>query len=102
MWRGTKHECDNCRSDVGWRWRRGHVPWVNSVHTWRWDSDIESHDRILNLVAVMTSAKQQPFYIGMTGFSYGSGYIPGPVVGGLLADSPATWRWVSLSNKFLV
>ena len=49
----------------------------------------------LNLVTVMCTPKEQPFYIGMTGLSYGSGCILGPIVGGSLADSSATWRWVS-------
>ncbi|KAL9638314.1 MAG: hypothetical protein Q9204_001549 [Flavoplaca sp. TL-2023a] len=48
----------------------------------------------LNLVTVMSTPKEQPFYIGMTGVSYGTGCILGPVLGGSLADSPATWRWV--------
>lgn len=38
--------------------------------------------------------KEQPLYVGITGFVYGSGCILGPIVGGSLADSPATWRWV--------
>ena len=33
--------------------------------------------------------------MGMTGFVYGSGCILGPIVGGSLADSSATWRWAS-------
>ena len=49
----------------------------------------------LNLVTVIGTPKEQPFYVGMTGFAYGSGCILGPVVGGSLADSSATWRWVS-------
>jgi MFS family permease len=50
--------------------------------------------RTLNLVTIMSSPQEQPFYIGMTGFVYGSGCILGPIVGGALADSSATWRWV--------
>ncbi|KAI4161546.1 MAG: hypothetical protein L6R39_000036 [Caloplaca ligustica] len=52
----------------------------------------------LNLVTVMSTPKEQPFYIGMTGVSYGTGCILGPVVGGALADSPATWRWAFYLN----
>ncbi|KAL7626076.1 hypothetical protein AAE478_002846 [Parahypoxylon ruwenzoriense] len=47
----------------------------------------------LNLSTALALPKEQPLYIGITGFVYGSGCILGPVVGGLLADSPATWRW---------
>ncbi|KAL8885716.1 MAG: hypothetical protein Q9215_006470 [Flavoplaca cf. flavocitrina] len=52
----------------------------------------------LNLVTVMSTPKEQPFYIGMTGVSYGTGCILGPVLGGALADSPATWRWAFYLN----
>ncbi|PLB54585.1 MFS general substrate transporter [Aspergillus steynii IBT 23096] len=52
----------------------------------------------LNLVTIMSTPQEQPFYIGMTGFVYGSGCILGPVVGGLLADSSATWRWAFYLN----
>ena len=55
----------------------------------------DSENSTLNLVTLMNNSKQQPFYVGMTGFVYGSGCILGPIVGGSLADSPATWRWVS-------
>jgi MFS family permease len=49
----------------------------------------------LNLVTITSTPKEQPFYVGVTGFAYGSGCILGPIVGGSLADSSATWRWVS-------
>ncbi|KAL8917608.1 MAG: hypothetical protein Q9172_005771 [Xanthocarpia lactea] len=52
----------------------------------------------LNLVTVMSTPKEQPFYVGLTGVSYGTGCILGPVVGGSLADSPATWRWAFYLN----
>ncbi|PYI03845.1 MFS general substrate transporter [Aspergillus sclerotiicarbonarius CBS 121057] len=52
----------------------------------------------LNLVTIMSTPKEQPFYIGMTGFVYGSGCILGPIVGGSLADSSATWRWAFYLN----
>ncbi|KAL4919167.1 MFS general substrate transporter [Aspergillus aurantiobrunneus] len=52
----------------------------------------------LNLVTIMSTPNEQPFYVGMTGFVYGSGCILGPVVGGSLADSSATWRWAFYLN----
>ncbi|KAB8068492.1 MFS general substrate transporter [Aspergillus leporis] len=52
----------------------------------------------LNLVTIMSSPQEQPFYIGMTGFVYGSGCILGPIVGGSLADSSASWRWAFYLN----
>jgi MFS family permease len=51
--------------------------------------------RTLNLSTALSRPKEQALYVGVTGFVYGSGCILGPVVGGLLADSAATWRWVS-------
>lgn len=59
-------------------------------------------DSTLNLVTVTSNPKEQPFYVGMTGFAYGSGCILGPIVGGSLADSPATWRWVSCLRRFMI
>lgn len=58
--------------------------------------------RTLNLVTILSSPKEQPFYVGMTGFSYGSGCILGPIVGGALADSSATWRWVSSLHHLIM
>ncbi|EAQ93297.1 hypothetical protein CHGG_01532 [Chaetomium globosum CBS 148.51] len=52
----------------------------------------------LNLSTLLTSPKEQPFYVGLTGFVYGSGCVLGPVVGGALADSAATWRWAFYLN----
>ncbi|KAM5479526.1 hypothetical protein McanCB56680_005454 [Microsporum canis] len=47
----------------------------------------------LNLVTTLSTPKQQPLYVGITGLVYGSGCILGPVVGGAFADSSASWRW---------
>ncbi|KAL4940536.1 major facilitator superfamily domain-containing protein [Aspergillus oleicola] len=52
----------------------------------------------LNLVTIMSTPKEQPSYVGMMGFVYGSGCILGPIVGGSLADSSATWRWAFYLN----
>lgn len=49
----------------------------------------------LNLLTIMTRPKEQSFYMGLVGLVYGTGCILGPIVGGTLSDSPATWRWVS-------
>jgi MFS family permease len=50
----------------------------------------------LNLSTALSMPSEHSLYVGVTGFVYGSGCILGPVVGGLLADSAATWRWVCL------
>ncbi|KAI0172250.1 MFS general substrate transporter [Hypoxylon sp. FL1284] len=52
----------------------------------------------LNLSTALTLPKEHSFYVGVTGFVYGSGCILGPIVGGLLADSAATWRWAFYLN----
>jgi MFS family permease len=48
----------------------------------------------LNLSTALSMPSEHSLYVGVTGFVYGSGCIMGPIVGGLLADSAATWRWV--------
>ncbi|KAF2644127.1 MFS general substrate transporter [Massarina eburnea CBS 473.64] len=52
----------------------------------------------LNLSTALSQHSEQALYVGLTGFVYGSGCILGPVVGGLLADSAATWRWAFYLN----
>ncbi|KAI0844847.1 MFS general substrate transporter [Daldinia vernicosa] len=52
----------------------------------------------LNISTALVLPKEQPVYVAGTGFIYGAGAILGPVVGGLLADSPATWRWAFYLN----
>ncbi|MCJ1470028.1 hypothetical protein MMC07_008673 [Pseudocyphellaria aurata] len=55
----------------------------------------------LNLVTVTCTPQEQSFYVGMTGIVYGGGCILGPVVGGSLADSSATWRWAFYLDLFI-
>ncbi|KAJ4203425.1 hypothetical protein NW759_015177 [Fusarium solani] len=52
----------------------------------------------LNLVSSTCNPRQASFYMGFIGFVYGGGCILGPIVGGLLADSAATWRWAFYLN----
>ncbi|KAI8961050.1 MFS general substrate transporter [Daldinia sp. FL1419] len=52
----------------------------------------------LNISTALVLPKEQPVYVAGTGFIYGAGAILGPVVGGLLADSAATWRWAFYLN----
>ncbi|EEU33676.1 uncharacterized protein NECHADRAFT_98378 [Fusarium vanettenii 77-13-4] len=54
--------------------------------------------RTLNLVSSTLNPRQASFYMGFIGFVYGGGCILGPIVGGLLADSAATWRWAFYLN----
>ncbi|CAM1511792.1 Fc.00g093050.m01.CDS01 [Cosmosporella sp. VM-42] len=52
----------------------------------------------LNLVSSTTTPREAAFYIAFEGFVYGGGAILGPVIGGLFADSGATWRWAFYLN----
>jgi MFS family permease len=55
--------------------------------------------RTLNLVTASCAPREAAFYIGIIGFTYGGGCILGPVIGGLFADSAATWRWVDIPQS---
>lgn len=48
---------------------------------------------VMNLLSVNTSATERPLYLGLAGLVFGIGTIVGPLVGGGLTDSKATWRW---------
>lgn len=48
---------------------------------------------VLTLLSVTTTENERPTYIGFTGLTWGLGTVLGPIVGGALADSSATWRW---------
>ncbi|KAH8736400.1 major facilitator superfamily domain-containing protein [Ilyonectria robusta] len=55
----------------------------------------------INLVTMTSSPREAAFYVAFEGFVYGGGCILGPVVGGLLSDSAATWRWAFYLNLVL-
>ncbi|KAJ8100833.1 major facilitator superfamily domain-containing protein [Lipomyces tetrasporus] len=55
----------------------------------------------LNLVSTTTTLREAAFYVGFIGFVYGGGCILGPIIGGSLADSSATWRWAFYLNLVL-
>jgi len=46
---------------------------------------------------IITSAvlpkEKLPFYMGALGMIYGIGATLGPVLGGIITESPLTWRW---------
>ncbi|KAF4466928.1 MFS transporter [Fusarium albosuccineum] len=52
----------------------------------------------LNLVSSTASPREASVYIAFEALVYGGGCILGPVVGGLLSDSAATWRWAFYLN----
>ena len=55
---------------------------------------------VLNLISINTSLQERPIYVAISGIVWGAGSILGPVIGGSFADSPATWRWVSIPAMF--
>jgi MFS family permease len=55
-------------------------------------------NRQLNIFSQNSTIEKRSLYISGGGIAWGIGSILGPIVGGAFADSPATWRWVSLST----
>ena len=56
---------------------------------------------LLTLLSVTTTNVERPKYLSLTGFIWGIGTVLGPVVGGGLAESKATWRWAFYLNLFV-
>ncbi|KAL9052028.1 MAG: hypothetical protein Q9162_005647 [Coniocarpon cinnabarinum] len=52
----------------------------------------------MNIISVLTTIKERPGYLGLTGLCWGSGTVLGPVIGGAFGDSSATWRWAFYIN----
>ncbi|CAK7206089.1 hypothetical protein SEUCBS139899_008872 [Sporothrix eucalyptigena] len=52
----------------------------------------------LNLMSAIPLSSERPFYMALIVVVYGTGAVMGPVVGGLLSDSSATWRWAFYFN----
>ena len=50
----------------------------------------------LNLLTLTTTPQERSIYMALIILVYGVGSILGPIIGGSLADSSATWRWVSV------
>ena len=48
---------------------------------------------VMVLISVTTLEAERPLYFGLTGLTWGTGTILGPVIGGAFTDSSATWRW---------
>ncbi|KAI9653206.1 MAG: hypothetical protein M1831_006164 [Alyxoria varia] len=47
----------------------------------------------MNMITALTTVKERPAYLGLTGLTWGTGTVLGPVIGGAFAESKATWRW---------
>ncbi|KAJ5673212.1 major facilitator superfamily transporter [Penicillium longicatenatum] len=53
----------------------------------------------LTLLSITTSVRQRPTYMALTGITWGSGTVLGPVVGGAFAQNVhTTWRWAFYIN----
>lgn len=53
---------------------------------------------VMTLMAATTTMKERPFYIGLTGITWGFGIVLGPIIGGAFAISTAGWRWAFYVN----
>ncbi|KAJ5148571.1 hypothetical protein N7448_000149 [Penicillium atrosanguineum] len=53
----------------------------------------------ITLLSLTTSVRQRPNYMALTGITWGSGTVLGPVVGGAFSENPhTTWRWAFYIN----
>jgi len=52
----------------------------------------------LQYFTLMTGDKERGFYVSLVGAFWGLGAVLGPVIGGALAESAATWRWAFYIN----
>lgn len=52
----------------------------------------------INILSGVTIHAERSQYLGLVGVAWGLGTMLGPIVGGLFADSPATWRWAFYIN----
>ncbi|KAF1359038.1 MFS general substrate transporter [Lizonia empirigonia] len=48
---------------------------------------------LMTQLAVTTTIKERPTYVGGAGLIWGVGTVLGPIIGGAFTDSSATWRW---------
>jgi len=55
----------------------------------------------MTLIAGTTTLTERPFYVSLTGLSWGLGTVLGPVIGGAFAESSAGWRWGFYINLFV-
>ncbi|MCJ1241388.1 hypothetical protein MMC14_009393 [Varicellaria rhodocarpa] len=52
----------------------------------------------MNLLSAFTTEAERPVYLSFVGLMWGLGTVLGPIVGGSLASSAATWRWAFYLN----
>ncbi|TVY33310.1 Efflux pump [Lachnellula subtilissima] len=47
----------------------------------------------LTLLSIFPAEHERSMYIGLTGLTWGTGMLLGPIIGGAFTSSSATWRW---------
>ncbi|CEJ92565.1 hypothetical protein VHEMI08210 [[Torrubiella] hemipterigena] len=55
----------------------------------------------MTYISILTSPTKRPLYIALTTVFWGLGAVLGPVIGGVFAQSNATWRWAFYINLVL-
>ncbi|EED11960.1 efflux pump antibiotic resistance protein, putative [Talaromyces stipitatus ATCC 10500] len=55
----------------------------------------------INIISAMTVLAERNQYLNHVGIAWSLGTVLGPVIGGALADSKATWRWAFYINIFI-
>ncbi|KAG8158070.1 hypothetical protein KVR01_011831 [Diaporthe batatas] len=53
---------------------------------------------VMTLIATTTTMKERPFYVSLTGLTWGLGIVLGPVIGGAFSISSVGWRWAFYIN----
>lgn len=53
---------------------------------------------VMTLIAATTTMRERPFYVGLTGLTWGIGIVLGPVIGGAFSISTVGWRWAFYIN----
>lgn len=53
---------------------------------------------VMTLIAATTTMRERPFYVGLTGLTWGIGIVLGPVIGGAFSISPVGWPWAFYIN----
>ena len=48
---------------------------------------------VMTILSILSTEKERPIYLGLTGLTWGLGIVLGPIIGGAFASSNATWRW---------
>jgi MFS family permease len=53
---------------------------------------------VMTLISATTTMKERPFYVGLTGLTWGIGIVLGPIIGGAFSISAVGWRWAFYIN----